>query len=427
MSDDQLAPATLEHARALDAADPLSRFRERFAIPPRPGGDPVRYFCGNSLGLMPRGVPELLAEECEDWARLAVNGHYGARRPWFDYHTRFRDRGARLVGALPSEVCYQSTLTVNLHLLMVSFYRPEGSRRKIIGDTPAFPSDTYALASQIAFHGGDPENDLIQLRPREGEHDLREEDLLRAIDEHGDELALVLVSGVNYYTGQAFDLRTLARAAHDRGACFGVDAAHAAGNLALQLHDDDVDFAAWCSYKYGNAGPGAIAGSFVHERHGRRPELPRFAGWWGNDPATRFQMNEVQRFEPAEGADGWQLSNPPILSMAPLDASLAIFDEATMPALRERSVRLTGYLQERLDRLGDRVEVITPRDPERRGAQLSIRVKGDTRAVRDQLEEAGCVCDFRPPDVIRVAPTPLYNTFEDIHELTRVLGGEGAA
>jgi len=415
----------LESARALDRADPLSRFRERFAIPRRPDGREVRYFCGNSLGLMPRSAPAEVEQELRDWAELAVGGHFAAKNPWFSYHERFREAGARLVGALPSEVVYMNTLTVNLHLLMVSFYRPQGARRKILGEAPAFPSDTYALQSQIALHGGDPAEDLIQLAPRAGEDHLRDEDVIACIEERGDEIALVLFSGVNYFTGQAFDLRAIAEAAHARGCIFGVDLAHAAGNLHLSLHDDGVDFAAWCSYKYGNSGPGAIAGAFVHERHGSDAALPRLAGWWGNDPATRFRMHLEDRFIPAAGADGWQVSNPPILSLAPVAASLALFDEATMPALRERSVRLTGYLERQLDTIGgDRVRIITPREPHRRGAQLSVRVSQDPKGLRDSLERAGCVCDFRPPDVVRIAPTPLYNTFEDALALAAVLAGE---
>lgn len=415
----------LESARRRDREDPLSSFRDRFAIPLRPGGEPVHYFCGNSLGLMPKAVPDDLQQECRDWASLAVNGHFDAKHPWYSYHERFRDRGARLIGALPSEVVYMNSLTVNLHLLMVSFYRPEGARRKILGEAPAFPSDTYALRSQVEFHGGNADEDLIQLEPREGETHLRDEDVLACIEERGHEIALVMFSGVNYFTGQAFDLKSIADAAHAKGCVFGVDLAHAAGNLHLRLHDDDVDFAAWCSYKYGNAGPGAVAGAFVHERHGKDDTLPRFAGWWGNDPETRFRMHLEERFIPVAGADGWQLSNPPILAMTPLDAALDIFDEATPAALRERSVRLTGYLQELLDTIGtERVRVISPREADRRGAQLSIRVTQDPQGLRDALERAGCVCDFRPPDVIRVAPTPLYNTFEDVLVLARVLAGE---
>lgn len=417
-----------ESARALDAADPLSRFRERFVIPHRPDGREVRYFCGNSLGLMPRAVPDDLALECSDWGTLAVNGHLEATHPWYSYHERFRDRGANLVGALPSEVVYMNTLTVNLHLLMVSFYRPDGAKKKILGEAPAFPSDTYAMQSQIAFHGGDPATDLIQLSPREGETFLRDEDVLETIDRHGDEIALVLFSGVNYFTGQAFDLRSIARVAHAHDCVFGVDLAHAAGNLQLNLHDDEVDFAGWCSYKYGNAGPGAIAGAYVHERHGKDVHLPRFAGWWGNDPETRFQMHLNENFVPHTGAEGWQLSNPPIFSMTPLDAALEIFEEATMPQLRERSQRLTGYLESCLEVIShDIAEVITPSEPDRRGAQLSIRVKESASGFRDALERSGCICDFRPPDVIRVAPTPLYNTFEDVLVLARVLSGEEVA
>jgi kynureninase len=413
-------------ALELDRADPLACFREAFLIPRRPDGQPVIYFCGHSLGLQPRALRPLLEQELDDWARLGVEAHFKGTTPWYAYHEVFRDVGARLVGARPGEVVMMNALTVNLHLMLVTFYRPRPDRGKILVDEPVFPSDLYAIKSQLQLHGLHPADALLTLRPRPGEHTIRMEDLEALLERQGHEIALVLLSGVNYFTGQWFDLRAVTAAAHRHGCVAGFDLAHAAGNVPLCLHDWDVDFAVWCSYKYLNSGPGAVAGCFVHERHGHDLTRPRLAGWWGNDPATRFQMQRQTDFVPRPGADGWQLSNPPILAMVPLRASLGLFDEAGMPPLRAKSERLTGYLLELLDQLPPgRLEVITPREPEQHGCQVSLRVRERVPELLQALEAAGVVCDFREPDVIRVAPVPLYNTFEEVWRFAQVLAQAG--
>lgn len=405
-------------AAVLDAADPLAGFRDRFHLPPGPDGSPAAYFCGNSLGLMPRAARGLVEQELQDWGRLAVDAHFRGKTPWYDYHETVREPLGRLVGAHPHEVVAMNSLTVNLHLMMASFYRPRGERRKILIEATAFPSDAYAVRSQIALHGGDPGRDLIEVG--EPQATIADAAILEAIERNGREIALVLLSGVHYFSGQRFDLRAIAHAAHAQGAKVGFDLAHAAGNVPLALHDSGADFACWCSYKYLNAGPGAVAGCFVHERHGLDPAVPRMAGWWGNDPATRFAAYLEERFLPKPGADGWQLSNPPILSLAPLRASLALFEEAGMDRLREKSVRLTGLL-ERLLRVPSRGQftILTPSEPERRGCQLSLEVGERARDLFESLTAAGCVVDFREPDVIRVAPVPLYNTFGDVVRFAR--------
>jgi kynureninase len=409
-----------EAALRMDLDDPLSRFRARFHLPPGPDGRPAIYFCGNSLGLMPKTARELVDGELDDWASLGVEGHFRARRPWYDYHERLREAGARLVGARPSEVVMMNSLTVNLHLMMATFYRPTADRHAILIEEGAFPSDAYAVASQVRHHGRDADASLVAARPRRGESLVRAEDIEQILDERGRSIALVLLPGVQYLTGQVFDMQRLAAAAHRNGCLVGFDLAHAAGNIVMRLHDWQADFAVWCSYKYLNAGPGATAGCFVHERHGADRALPRLAGWWGNDPATRFRM--LPEFTPREGADGWQVSNPSILAMAPLLASLALFDEAGIDALRARSVRMTAYLIALLDRLpAGGIEVLTPRRPAERGCQVSLRVRRDARGLLAALHDAGVVCDFREPDVIRVAPAPLYNTFHEIWRFARVL------
>ncbi len=403
-----------DFAKGLDRADALARFRERFAIPEKDGA-PVVYFNGNSLGLMPKAAAEDVARELQDWAQLAVDAHFAGRIPWVSYHEIFREPGARLVGALPGEIVMMNGLTVNLHLMMTTFYRPEGERRKIVIEDGAFPSDTYAAQSQMQVHGIDPQDGLIRIAPRKGEHLLRTEDIVARIERDGREIALVLLPGVQYYTGQLLDIAEITRAAHGRGIVIGWDLAHAAGNVPLRLHDWDVDFAVWCSYKYLNSGPGAIAGCFIHERHATNPTLPRFGGWWGNDPKTRFRMHEERDFKPRADADGWQLSNPPILAMAPLRASLASFDEAGMEALREKSSKLTGYLWWLLSRAASpRFELITPADPAQRGCQLSLRCLDHPQATLRAIEAQGIVCDLRQPDVVRMAPVPLYNTFHEV-------------
>lgn len=412
---------TLEQARERDAHDALASLREEFLFPEPPAGaQRMIYLCGNSLGLQPRAVREHLNVELEDWARYGVEGHFQGRNPWYEYHEFLTPQMARVVGAKPHEVVVMNALTVNLHLLMISFYRPTPQRYKLVIEAGAFPSDQYAVDSQARFHGLDPAEAIVELGPREGEATMRTEDIVAWLQEHGHEVALLMLGGVNYYTGQAFDLKAITEAGHAAGCVVGFDLAHAAGNLALQLHDDGPDFAAWCSYKYLNSGPGGVSGVFVHERHAQSPHLPRFAGWWGNDPATRFEM--TREFSPQYGAAGWQLSNAPVLAMAALRASLELFERAGMPALRQKSEALTAYLLELIDAIpNERFEIITPRDPAQRGCQLSIRTRSDGRALFASLQAAGVVCDFRRPDVIRVAPTPLYNSFEDVWHFCEVL------
>lgn len=420
-----MTETTLEYARSRDAADDLSKFRDEFLFPTNEEGDALIYLCGNSLGLQPKKVREYVDIELEDWAKFGVEGHFHGRNPWYGYHEFLTAPMARVVGALPHEVVVMNALTVNLHLLMVSFYRPTKQRYKIMIEAGAFPSDQYAVDSQARFHGFDPAEAIIEVAPRDGEHTLRTEDIVALIDEHGDSLALVMLSGVNYYTGQAYDIRAITEAGHANGCVVGFDLAHAAGNLNLRLHDDGPDFAAWCSYKYLNSGPGGVSGVFVHERHDRSPDLPRFAGWWGNDPETRFEMPRT--FSPHRGAEGWQLSNAPVLAMASLRASLDLFDEAGIQTLRAKSEQLTAYMLELIDAIpNDRFEIITPREPSARGAQLSIRTRFDGQELFAALTEAGVVCDFRRPDVIRVAPAPLYNSFEDVWTFCEILRREVA-
>jgi kynureninase len=410
------------YALALDAADPLTRFRARFHIPLRADGSPVIYLCGNSLGLQPKATWQLVELELTAWANIGVGGHFKAEAPWYSYHELFRDSGARLVGALAGEVVMMNSLTINLHLMMATFYRPTRDRFKILIDAPVFPSDLYAVQSQAHHHGFDPNEAVIALGPCSGKQAILEGDVEKTLERRGGEIALVFWNAVNYFTGQFCDLKRIACAARKQGCIVGFGLAHAAGNVVLHLHDWHVDFAVWCNYKYVNAGPGAIAGCFVHEKHGSNLNLPRLAGWWGNDPATRFHMDQELRFVPRPGADGWQVSNPPILAMVPLRASLELFDQAGMPALRAKSERLTCYLEFLLDRIpGNPFELITPRDPARRGCQLSIRIEDRADEVLRLLEAAGVICDFRPPDVIRVAPTPLYNTFHEVWRFAQVL------
>lgn len=411
----------------------MKGFRERFHIPHTHSGGDAIYFTGNSLGLQPKTARGYVDQELDDWARLAVEGHIHAKNPWLPYHEFVTEPLARVVGAKPIEVVAMNSLTVNLHLLMVSFYRPTTERYKIVIEKGAFPSDQYAVESQLRFHGnvlsprlsgqppeGGTHNGLIELAPREGESTLRTGDILATIEREGDQVALILLGGVNYYTGQAFDMKAITEAGHRKGCVVGFDCAHAAGNIELKLHDWDVDFAAWCSYKYLNAGPGGIAGIFVHERHAQSFDLPRFAGWWGHDKETRFLMGP--EFKPLAGAEGWQISNPPIFQLAALRASLEIFDEATMPALRAKSEKLTGYLEYLLTTISDeRISVITPTDPDQRGCQLSIRVKDADRALFDAITKRGVFADWREPDVIRVAPVPLYNFFTDVFRFAELL------
>jgi kynureninase len=418
---------SLNFARSCDQEDKLAKFRSQFHFPLHDGKQCL-YFCGNSLGLQPLKTQDYIFSELEDWRKLGVEGHMRARHPWFPYHEFLRDSTAELVGALPHEVVVMNSLTVNLHLLMVSFYRPTGSRYKIIFEKGPFSSDRYAMQSQADFHSGggryfNPGDALIELETRPGEETHRTEDILSAIEKHGSELALVMIGGVNYYTGQVFEMEKITSAAHKAGAIAGFDLAHAAGNIALQLHNWNVDFAAWCSYKYLNAGPGAVGGAFIHDRHSADFKIPRFAGWWGNDPDTRFSM--PKEFIPRKDADGWQLSNAPVFSMAALRASMELFREAGMKQLVEKSERLTGYLAYLINELNretsdyNHIRVITPDNA--RGCQLSLVVGNNGKNIHDFISEQGVIADWRHPDVIRVAPAPLYNSFEDVYRLYTIL------
>jgi kynureninase len=454
-------------AGKMDTLDPLKCFREKFLMPKRADGTDVIYLTGNSLGLQPRTARAYVEQELKDWETLGVEGHLHAKNPWLPYHEFLTEQMARVIGAKPIETVVMNSLTVNLHLMMVSFYRPTSTRNKIVIERGAFPSDQYAVESQIRFHlseppapllpeegwpkagvvgaagGLMPEIDckgdttraqpkppataggsdlLVELAPREGESTLRTEDIIGTLEREGEAIALVMLGGVNYYTGQAFDMRTITAAGHNVGAIVGFDLAHAAGNLELAIHDWDVDFAVWCSYKYLNAGPGAVGGAFIHERHANSFDLSRFAGWWGHDKSTRFLMGPD--FRPIAGAEGWQISNPPILQMAALRASLEVFDEATMPALRSKSEKLTGYLEFLLNEIDDqRISVITPSDPRERGCQLSIRVKDADKSLFEAVTKRGVFADWREPDVIRVAPVPLYNSFADVYQFAEILKG----
>ena len=405
----------------LDHADPLAGFRDRFNIPRQPDGSPVVYLCGNSLGLQPASTREYVNEPLDDWAAYGVEGHFRGKHPWMPYHELLTEQTARLVGAAPQEVVVMNSLTVNLHLMLVSFYRPTRERHKIVIEANAFPSDRYAVESQIRYHGLEPSASLVELQPRHDEATLRTEDILEYVGREGPSVAVIMLGGVNYYSGQAFEMEAITRAGRAAGCVVGFDLAHAAGNLVLKLHDWGVDFAVWCSYKYLNGGPGSTAGCFVHERYAGKTDIPRFAGWWGHNKQTRFLMGP--QFEPIPGAEGWQLSNPAILPMAALRASMDIFDEAGMNALRTKSVKLTGYLDSLVrGNEGKSFEIITPNDPTQRGAQLSIKVYNNGRSVFNALTEMGIICDWREPDVIRVAPVPLYNSYSDVSQFARALG-----
>ena len=402
-------------AIALDREDRLATFRGRFHIPTRSDGRDAAYLCGNSLGLQPCAASGIVEQELDDWAHLAVDAHFEGATPWYTYQEVFREPTARLVGAEPEEVVVMNALTVNLHLMLISFYRPTAGRFKILMEENAFPSDTYAVKSQIRNHGLDPDAALLIARGRPGEAILRTEDVEELIEQEGDRIALVMMGGVNYFSGQLFEMRRITECARRRGAVVGFDLAHAAGNVPLEMSDWNVDFAVWCSYKYLNAGPGAVAGCFVHRRHLGDRDLPRLAGWWGNDPQTRFRMHLEPEFVPVARADGWQLSNPPILALAPLQASLALFDEAGAPALRAKSQRLTAYLEAWIDEVDDaRVRVLTPRDPDARGCQLSLQLRDGAPEMFRVLVDHGVIGDYREPDTVRVAPVPLYNTFHDV-------------
>jgi kynureninase len=430
--------ASERFAAKLDSEDTLAHFRERFHIPKQSLGVDSLYFTGNSLGLQPKTARDYINQELDDWATFGVEGHFQAKNPWMPYHELLTDQMAEIVGGKAVEVVVMNSLTVNLHLLMVSFYRPTTKRFKIVIEKGAFPSDQYAVQSQIEFHresvGNSLDNNskyeyadanhiqewLIELAPREGEACLRTEDILQTIRENGDEIALILLGGVNYYNGQAFDFEAITKAGHEIGAIVGFDLAHSAGNIELKLHEWNVDFAAWCSYKYLNSGPGGIGGVFIHEKHVSNLDLPRFAGWWGHDKETRFMMGD--EFVPIKSAEGWQLSNPPIFQLASLRASLEIFHEAGMKNLVAKSKKLTDYLEFLLNEIeNDGIEIITPNASNQRGCQLSIRVKNADKNLFNEISNRGVFADWREPDVIRVAPVPLYNSFLDCWRFVEIL------
>lgn len=410
-------------ANSLDSKDELSRYRNKFIFPQHQGRN-VLYFTGNSLGLQPADAKAAIISECEDWARWGVEGHFHAKNPWYSYHEMFAEGAAKLVGALPEEVVMMNQLTVNLHLLLTTFYRPDKKRKKILFETKPFPSDQYAFESHAKIHGLNPDDVLVELQPREGELTLRTEDITSKIEELGDELALVCIGAVNYFTGQFFDLKTITASAHAQGAYAGFDLAHAAGNLPLQLHEWEVDFACWCTYKYLNSGPGSVAGAYIHQKHVHNTTLPRLAGWWGNKKETRFRM--LPKFDPMESAEAWQLSNAPVFNMAIHKVALDMFTEAGIDNLRKKSIGLTAYLEYILGETektsGQSLKIITPKNKEERGAQLSVIVEGRDKSLIKQLAEHGVVVDWREPNVIRLAPVPLYSTYGDIYDLGQILG-----
>jgi kynureninase len=415
---------TLAYAQQQDELDPLKHFRDEFHIPKQENGKNEVYFVGNSLGLQPKLTSEYLNDELSKWAKLGVKGHFESNHPWMPYHEFLTEQSAKIVGGQNNEVVCMNSLTANLHFMMVSFFKPTKERFKIVIEDHAFPSDHYAVESQLRHHGLDPKDAMILLKPRIGEELLNHDDLKAIIDEQGDSIALLMLPGVQYYTGQVLDMKTITQWGHDKGIMVGFDLAHAAGNVPMQLHDWDVDFACWCNYKYINSGPGSVAGCFVHERHVTNPELNRFAGWWGHDKTTRFKM--ANEFNPTPTAEGWQVSNPPILSLAAIRASLEIFRQAGgIEPLREKSLKLTGYMEYLLKaEMGDRIHVITPADPAQRGCQLSLSVRMDGKEGKDifnALEAAGCTTDWREPNVIRCAPVPLYNSFMDVYDFVQTL------
>jgi kynureninase len=407
-------------AEEQDSIDPLKNYRNKFFIPKQKNGEDSIYFAGNSLGLQPKSVKDYLSQELNDWAELGVDAHMNAKHPWLPYHEFLAAQTSEIVGAKPIEVVNMNSLTVNLHLMLVSFYNPSKNRFKILIESPAFPSDHYAVQSHIKFHGYDISKSLIELNPAEGESFIHTEKIIDVIRKEGESISLILLPGINYYSGQAFEFDKITKTGHEMGCIVGFDLAHGAGNLLLKLHEWEVDFAVWCSYKYLNAGPGSVAGVFINERYSDNQEIPKFWGWWGHDKATRFLMDK--KFIPIPGAESWQLSNPPILSLAALRASLDIFDKAKMNNLRAKSELLTSYMQFLIDDLQNKnIEIITPREINQRGCQLSLRIKNNGRGLHEKLLSAGVVCDWREPDVIRIAPVPLYNTFSDIFNFVEIL------
>ncbi len=404
---------SLAYAQQQDHQDPLKHFRNKFLIPTNNEGEELIYLCGNSLGLQPKKTSEYLEQELNDWAKLGVEGHTDAKYPWFPYHEFLTKSMANIIGAKPNEVVIMNSLTANLHFLMVSFYQPTKTKFKIVIESDAFPSDKYAMESQLKFHGFDPKEGLILWKPSKGEDLCRFEDLEKLVEEQGDEIALLMIGNTNYYSGQAFPLKNITELGHKHGCIVGFDLAHGAGNIQPNIHNSGADFAVWCTYKYLNSGPGSLGGCFIHERHANNPDIKRFTGWWGHNKQTRFNMR--QDFDLLPGAEGWQLSNPSILSMAAIRASLDVFEEAGMENLRQKSVKLTGYMEFLFKEINeDRINIITPTDQNERGCQLSIQVKNADKNLHTQLTESGVISDWREPDVIRVAPVPLYNTFEDV-------------
>ncbi|PZW39578.1 kynureninase [Mesonia algae] len=411
---------TLEFAKELDQLDPLADFRNQFHIPKNQDGTEQIYLCGNSLGLQPKKTKEYLQEELNDWANLGVEGHTEAKHPWMPYHEFLTEKMAKIVGAKPTEVVMMNTLSVNLHLMMVSFYRPTTKKYKIVIESDAFPSDKYAVESQLKLHDIDPKDGLVLWKPREGEELCRYEDLEKIMQEQGDEVALLMIGTTNYYTGQSFPIKKITQLGHQYNCKVGFDLAHGAGNIQPQLHESGADFAVWCSYKYLNSGPGSVGGCFVHEKHANDANLKRFAGWWGHNKSTRFNMRH--EFDPIPGAEGWQLSNPPILSMAAIRASLDIFDKAGFDNIREKAIKLTGFLEYLLLEIKDeRIEMITPTNPQERGSQISIKLKGATKQLFDDLMKAGVISDWREPNVIRLAPISLYNSYQDVYKMVQIL------
>ena len=411
---------SLDYAKQLDREDSLSYLRHEFHIPRDKHGKEWLYFTGNSLGLQPKITSKYIRQELDDWANFGVEGHFEAKNPWLSYHELLTDNMSKIVGAKPIEVVVMNTLTTNLHLLMVSFYQPTKTKYKIIIESDAFPSDRYAVQSQLSFHGFDPDEALVEWSPKEGKELLELEDLKSILDSQGDEVALLLIGGVNYYTGQYLDIKKITELGHAKDCIVGIDLAHGAGNIQPNLHDSGVDFAAWCTYKYLNSGPGSLSGLFVHEKHAQRKDLPRFAGWWNHNKETRFNMR--QPFDVMKGAEGWQLSNPPILSMAAIKASLDIFEKVGMDVLLKKSKKLTGFFEFLIHQIAsDTIKIITPAHPNERGCQLSLQVKNADKNLHRKLTENNIITDWREPDVIRCAPVPMYTSFEDVYHMVKTL------
>lgn len=408
----------MEEAIRLDQEDQLSHFREQFHFPKGEDGEDLIYLCGNSLGLQPKGAEDKVKKEMKDWKELGVKGHFSGSTPWTTFHELVNHPMADLVGAKPEEVVVMNTLTVNLHLMMVSFYRPTEKRHKILMEKAAFPSDKYACQSQLKFHGFSIDDGIIEVEAREGENSIRLEDMLDIIDLHGDEIALILLGNPNYFTGEVFNMRAITVAGHRKGCMVGFDCAHGAGNIILDLHDTGADFAVWCTYKYMNSGPGSLGGVFVHERHLKDNDIPKLAGWWGQDKARRFLMED--EFHPSPTVESWQMSNAPILSFAPMIASMELFSEAGMDNLRAKAIQLTSYLEFLINSLNQpAISIITPADPQKRGCQLSIRIKNGNKSIYHKIRESGVILDWREPNIIRAAPTPLYNSYKDVYNFVQ--------